>query len=66
MTFDKWFVAQFGKLPSPRRALYELREACAAAGHAYWSAELAMREREDYERRRDAAVKAWRAMEGTK
>jgi hypothetical protein len=66
MTFDKWFVAQFGKPPSPHKKLYKLREACAAAGHAYWSAELALREREEYEARRDAAVKAWRACEVTK
>jgi hypothetical protein len=64
LSFESWFRAQFGKPPSPRKAPHELREACEATDRAHWRAVLALREREDYETRRDAALTAWQAREG--
>ena len=61
--FETWFKRQYGKTPSPRRQLHELREACETTSRAHWHAVLALREREDYEARRDAALTAWQARE---
>ena len=59
--FETWFRAQYGKPPSPRKSMHVLREACEAADRAHWHATLMLRQREDYEARRDAALTAWQA-----
>ena len=61
--FLAWFREQYGK-PSGHLSLTELRDRVRAADRMLWSAKLRLLERERYEMRLDACLKAWCARGG--
>ncbi len=62
MNFSQWFIAQFGKRPSPE-SLQSLERKMGNAKMAYLAAKSKCRQLDDWERSRTAALYAWQARE---
>ena len=60
-TFDEWFRDQFGPCRGGAIPIADLRRIALSQRQALAATESMIREREIYETRRDAALKAWTA-----
>ena len=63
MKFDEWFNGQFGPEPSPKATVYELQAEVSVMRTRLLRCEKLLEQKREYERKCDAALKAWVARE---
>lgn len=64
MSFDEWFEGAYGKEPYPQKSIETLRGEIHGANKSLLRAEECLRERQEWEARRDGARAARRELEG--